>query len=883
MQDWTVQPSGETSLVLFNERAKRGGSYNDNDWTLSCGGVSIIPTYSSGDGEYEWTFANTTTVPKDVTCSLSFTGDADSVVKNGDDTVDLAAISNETVNNFSTYETDTLNPVKQKIEILADGDHVRIEYNETVKIGVGGAPTPTFSTDGAAVTVSNCADSSPDDEFITCDLSRTISGTEVPANDFALTNAANQIEDSAGNDAGNISSGTVINNSTQTATPTNPYITDVRINSNGTTLEFDTNESVTVSGYTDGLTMTMQTAGALSFSCENQAGTTITCTITPKVYRYDVATDGLDWDGTGNPGDIYATDDSTDLADADNLGVDNNSDQTDEDYVEKIYITQTGADPGTHSVAWFNDGNNWNTVISDTDGKIGPGDVVYFSGTITDKAKVPNNVGGNSSAVVTIDGYKDGDCNWIGTGSCSGSAQFTDGFMIGANVSWITVQDINSTDQTGSISYDEAFSVTQSSTGESNEWITVKRNYFHDSGARLVKFVPKSEEQHPTISHILFEDNKCLNYGLHEPDCEAGITFVGVQDVVIRRNIIGHTGPIKETSDNTVDFHECQKFFFENNTVFGSQRQSGFTPKEGCIDNDWFFVTKNSFHDNWIIGGVMSFMVHGYMWANAVYNNGMDPSIPDNDVQTGWRNGKRCHDIYSWSNIYYNNGRYGNYSWNRGSSYCGHSMDLQGDIYNFNETYVNNGHSGATDKWEDSGLSLDSNPGGNYQVINNIFANNRASSVYNTKQQLVILNKDDIDNLSYNTFFSSAGTPTTYIFGDGHYTASELVAAGYSNNLESDPGFSNESQNNFTLDGTHVENGTTISDSILPDYDNKITIQVPGETISFCNNSNCDVLVSFSVALHPDTDWTTTIPTVVTADQNLYGSSWERGAYVYVP
>ena len=39
--------------------------------------------------------------------------------------------------------------------------------------------------------------------------------------------------------------------------------------------------------------------------------------------------------------------------------------------------------------------------------------------------------------------------------------------------------------------------------------------------------------------------------------------------------------------------------------------------------------------------------------------------------------------------------------------------------------------------------------------------------------------------------------------------------------------------------------------------------------------------MGFNVALHPSTNWITTPPTVTTANQNNYGSGWEKGAYVY--
>ena len=62
---------------------------------------------------------------------------------------------------------------------------------------------------------------------------------------------------------------------------------------------------------------------------------------------------------------------------------------------EHIYIAQTarGANTGTdaanaHAYTWFNDDRNWSTVAA-TDGKIGPGDTVHLTGTISNELSHP--------------------------------------------------------------------------------------------------------------------------------------------------------------------------------------------------------------------------------------------------------------------------------------------------------------------------------------------------------------------------------------------------------------------------------------------------------------------------------------------------------------
>jgi hypothetical protein len=140
---------------------------------------------------------------------------------------------------------------------------------------------------------------------------------------------------------------------------------------------------------------------------------------------------------------------------------------------EKHYVTQNGAGAknGTSlanswSVADFNTAANWNSAANTDDNKIGPGDSVYFSGTITTKPMVPGS--GTVNNHIIIDGYENGDCQPL-VAECTNAVNFMDGFALAGNAKYITVQDSRSTDQTGDINYDQALSVWHSEAGERNE------------------------------------------------------------------------------------------------------------------------------------------------------------------------------------------------------------------------------------------------------------------------------------------------------------------------------------------------------------------------------------------------------------------------------
>jgi len=93
------------------------------------------------------------------------------------------------------------------------------------------------------------------------------------------------------------------------------------------------------------------------------------------------------------------------------------------------YVTQNGAgtrDGSTLANAWsvaqFNSSGIWNSLPEPDDRFIGPGDIVYFSGTITTWIDVPGS--GTCSNKITLDGWKDGTCTPISQ-TCTNSADFS--------------------------------------------------------------------------------------------------------------------------------------------------------------------------------------------------------------------------------------------------------------------------------------------------------------------------------------------------------------------------------------------------------------------------------------------------------------------------
>ncbi len=112
---------------------------------------------------------------------------------------------------------------------------------------------------------------------------------------------------------------------------------------------------------------------------------------------------------------------------------------------ENHYVTQDGAgsmDGSSSGNAWrvsdFNDAANWNTAANTNDKKIGPGDTVYFSGTITSDA-IPKE-GGTAGNLITLDGLSSGDGDPLSSSSRALMATFNSA-KISLNYDYIGIQD----------------------------------------------------------------------------------------------------------------------------------------------------------------------------------------------------------------------------------------------------------------------------------------------------------------------------------------------------------------------------------------------------------------------------------------------------------
>lgn len=159
--------------------------------------------------------------------------------------------------------------------------------------------------------------------------------------------------------------------------------------------------------------------------------------------------------------------------------------------------------------------------------------------------------------------------------------------------------------------------------------------------------------------------------------------------------------------------------------------------------------------------------------------------------------------------------------------------------------------------------------------VNNLFLNNYWSCNTSCPKAIYVPSGNTSNITSENSLgYNDSLTAQAYWGSSG---AINFESHG-TDNIRSDPSL--DSNYKPTASSTSIiDQGATLSDSILPDYEGRITIN--GET--YCNNDGgkCDNYLSFSQGLEPtSTDFSTNPPTIVTASQ-LEDGAYDIGPWVY--
>lgn len=483
------------------------------------------------------------------------------------------------------------------------------------------------------------------------------------------------------------------------------------------------------------------------------------------------------------------------------------------------------------TLANFNDSGSWGSGSN----KINAGDTVYFYGSITSN-DIEIKGSGTSGNPITLDGYEGGDCDPINS-ECTSSAEIDHSGQFGIWSGYtgrdnITIQDFRVTNVLHAIWFYIG-----------SDYITVRRNYTHETERTGIRFacdiIPGCN--YITVGGASGDGNRVVNAGTDDGQNLA--SFTRCDDLIVSYNQFTITDQTKYGSEGVV-LYTVNRALVEYNSVtdvsFSGEPGGKGIAAKGTNTDVIFRFNDTSGCD----GSGLEFInevVGGYMYGNRAHNNKYAGIILATQNELGPSEADLLN-IYVWSNLIYEN-------WGRGialSAYgCSGATCTANNIYIYNNTIPDNG-SARGENNNDAGFTCET--GTNIYVKNNIFSNNVNKA--GTEQEIWTNNRSNI-TLGDNLYYDSGGLTTLVgitMEGDAE---------------EADPGFTDESNDDYTLDGTNVDDATDLSGCF------NVTVQ--GVQYNMC----------YDDALDPtNTDFTTIPPTVSTLKRDTYG--WDRGAYVYI-
>lgn len=538
---------------------------------------------------------------------------------------------------------------------------------------------------------------------------------------------------------------------------------------------------------------------------------------------------------------------------------------------EDHYVTQSGAgneDGTTIGDAWavaaFNDSGNWDLNANTANDVIGPGDTVYFSGTITSQIIPAGN--GTSGNPIILDGYKAGDCDPINS-ECTDSAlvqmtrnssESNRGMMI-ENKDYITVQDFRFKEvQTG------IFIRGGASTGES-DFIIIKRCYVYNAwavGIELGKYFNNANgNNNCTIGGALGDGNYLLDT-MNGGENSRHLGLYEATNAVISYNKVDTTfGDSRPSySSNCIGMNNCNKVLVEYNTLSNAVGGAGVAIKE--YSNSDIVVRFNhvlSNNGNEGLGISVALSDRVYVYGNNVNNNSI----------SGIRAHRSADLIYFWSNLVYRNAI-------RGITCYRNEVGHVGDVNIFNNTISGNGAS-ASD-WTHSGLYIENVLAGKtVNTKNNIFDNNNSAGSYEHQISTSTTARVTFEHSRYFITGQSDTYNIVRLISD-YKTLAQMQVLGHEDGAPAGtygaPGFEDAENDNHRLaEGSDcIVTGKNLKD----EYSFETFYITGGDGIAIEINDGI-----FAEGLDPvNTNWEDTPPTVKAVKRAVAGN-WDKGAWVY--
>lgn len=456
------------------------------------------------------------------------------------------------------------------------------------------------------------------------------------------------------------------------------------------------------------------------------------------------------------------------------------------------------------------------------------GDTVYLCDMITSRLIVPDS--GSSGNVITYRGDYTGHVS---------NLNIADGNMGHINYTgkdYITFQSINM--QNGNFGF-----VT---TGGS-QYITIKKCVIHDQTDKAIYFHgTNGENSYITIGGADGDGN--ILYNVSTTTAGADIMLSHVSQFIVSYNIMYGTG--SEGVDGVA--HEFSQYgVIEYNKIYDHVREDGIDFKNNSHD---IIVRFNDIYGHPNQSGITvqlgSYNI--YIYGNRI-TGGKYAGIL---IQRGIWSSHNVENVYIWSNIIYNNSTGAGIL--VGSS--GTSISIS-NIRIYNNVIANN--SGDDYTYTTAGIHIGFGSG--HLIKNNIFFDNTGTSGREYAQVYVASGYTSAVTFQHNQGYYTGQTAKVYWGSSGLIDFDSAIAG--SNNVTGNPGFTNEPGDDYTLLDSSAckDTGTDLSNLVG-------SVIIQGTTYNMYYD-NC---------LDPNnTDFTVTPPSVSVLDQDLKGTAWEKGAYIF--
>jgi len=551
---------------------------------------------------------------------------------------------------------------------------------------------------------------------------------------------------------------------------------------------------------------------------------------------------------------------------------------------EAHYVTQEGASlrdgsgiANAFSLADFNDPANWFNAVAD-DGKIGPGDTVYFSGTLIGPITPAGN--GGADFPIVLDGYKGGEYDAIhrmpdpsnianvvspSEGNPLSTSQY--GLTIRGKRHFV-IQDFAFDGNNGTMA--EGLVIMNYGTNYAAH-IMVRDCWFHHILNRGIFTSRESSSdthgsEYITIGGSAQDGNEFYAIGTSTAGYDIKMAFAW--DWIVSHNKLWGPESGSMFGESGISWGdtrtETQRGLIEYNYVgvhaSTSKSEDGIGGKGGTdIIIRCNKVENQNGPEGAGIGGAWGDSYRIFIYGNFLYNN--EYGIWVTTGSGTWpANGVSTKDTYIWANVIAHT-RTGD-----GIAVGGwDGTDTVDGVYIYNNTFVNNpidprniALNQPNPQYSAIGIRRNTK---NVMIGNNLFANNRPNDADNFRQIHVTNGLEPHVAIQNNLFYHSRG-PAAVFWNNALAPAG---AVGYHNSI-GDPEFDQQDDGIYSLRETSRarEIGANPGDSPFA------TVTVQGKVYEMNPQD----------ALAPSSDWTSIPPKPVLA-QRGGDPVWDVGAYVY--